>query len=108
MDESQMLKGLLEGCILAVISRGETYGYEILSLLEKGGLTEINEGTLYPILKRLEKKGFIVCRIGESPYGPKRKYFSVTDEGKQYYFLWIQTYQQLITAANHIIGGEGE
>lgn len=103
-----MLKGLLEGCILAVIAKGETYGYEILAVLEANGLQEINEGTLYPILKRLEKKNLILCRIGNSPYGPKRKYFSLSDEGSSYLVTWKQTYQQLITSANHIIWGDGE
>ena len=103
-----MLKGLLEGCILAVIAKGETYGYEILAVLEAKGLLEINEGTLYPILKRLEKKDLIRCRIGNSPYGPKRKYFSLSEEGNAYLLSWKQTYQQLITAANQIIWGEGE
>ena len=103
MDESQMLKGLLEGCILTIIAQGETYGYMILSDLEKAGLTDIHEGTLYPILKRLEQKGYIKCRIGASPYGPKRKYFSITEEGSIYIAVWKNSYQQLITSANKII-----
>jgi PadR family transcriptional regulator PadR len=103
-----MLKGLLEGCILAVISKGETYGYEILAVLEANGLQEVNEGTLYPILKRLEKKGLISCRIGNSPYGPKRKYFSISEEGSGYVVQWKQTYKQLITSANQIIWGDGK
>lgn len=106
MDESQMLKGLLEGCILAVITRGETYGYAIFSDLEAAGLVDINEGTLYPILKRLEQKGYIKCRIGISPYGPKRKYFSITEEGSAYITVWKNLYRQLIASANQIIWGE--
>jgi PadR family transcriptional regulator PadR len=106
MDESQMLKGLLEGCILAIISRGETYGYEILSDLEAGGLQDINEGTLYPILKRLEGKGYIQCRIGASPYGPKRKYISLTEDGSTFLMEWKRTYQILLTSATQIIWGD--
>jgi PadR family transcriptional regulator PadR len=103
MDESQMLKGLLEGCILTIIAQGETYGYMILSDLEKAGLIDIHEGTFYPILKRLEQKGYIKCRIGTSPYGPKRKYFSITEEGSIYITAWKKSYQQLIASANKII-----
>jgi PadR family transcriptional regulator PadR len=103
MDESQMLKGLLEGCILAIISREETYGYAILSDLEEAGMEDINEGTLYPILKRLEQKEHIQCRIGISPYGPKRKYFSITEKGSTYLAQWKASYQKLISSANQII-----
>ncbi|HKL98357.1 MAG TPA: PadR family transcriptional regulator [Mobilitalea sp.] len=108
MDESQMLKGILEGCILAVIYKGETYGYEILAILEEKGLLDINEGTLYPILKRLEKKGLIIYRIGESPYGPKRKYFSITKPGEEFLLQWKKAYRELMVAANLIIWGDGE
>ena len=55
MDESQLLKGILEGCVLKIISQEETYGYDILLKLSDAGLKNIIEGTLYPILSRLEK-----------------------------------------------------
>lgn len=55
MIPSQMLKGTLEGCILAIISKNETYGYEISKQLETYGFGEIAEGTIYPLLLRLEK-----------------------------------------------------
>ena len=83
MEESQLLKGVLEGCILSIISRGETYGYEILSELEKNGFVDILEGTLYPVLTRLDKKGDIKCRRMKSPFGPIRKYYSITEEGRR-------------------------
>ena len=73
MEESQLLRGILEGCVLAVISQNETYGYEILSNLEKEGFDMLMEGTLYPVLTRLKKKGLISCRKAKSPYGPIRK-----------------------------------
>ena len=62
MQETQLLKGILEGCVLGIIARGETYGYEILSVLESAGLDEVGEGTLYPVLTRLDKNGYIQCR----------------------------------------------
>ena len=81
MEESQLLRGILEGCVLAVIAEGETYGYEILAELEKSGFEALLEGTLYPVLTRLEKKGLIACRKAKSPYGPIRKYYSITEAG---------------------------
>jgi len=70
---------------LSIISRGETYGYEILLILNKYGFTDIYEGTLYPILTRMEKKSLISCKLEKSPLGPKRKYYTITESGKKYY-----------------------
>ena len=74
MDDSQLLRGILEGCVLSIIEKGETYGYEILAELEKQGFDNLFEGTLYPVITRLEKKAFVSCRKEKSPYGPIRKY----------------------------------
>lgn len=82
-DKSQLMKGTLEGCILKIISRKSTYGYEILEDLRKEGFEDLIEGTIYPILLRLEKKGHIKGELKESPYGPKRKYFHLTEEGQE-------------------------
>ena len=56
MDKSQLMKGILESCILKIISQSETYGYEIVDRLQENGFREVKEGTLYPLLLRLEKK----------------------------------------------------
>ena len=85
MEDSQLLRGVLEGSVLDVRSRGETYGYEIIAALERCGFDNLQEGTLYPVLTRLEKKGLITCRKEKSPYGPIRKYYSVSDEGRAYF-----------------------
>lgn len=69
MDDTQLMKGILEGCVLSIIRKGETYGYEILSVLEENGFDEIGEGTLYPVLTRLDKNGYISCRKAKSPLG---------------------------------------
>ncbi len=83
-DKSQLMRGTLEGCILKVISRKTTYGYEILEYLKKHGFSDIAEGTLYPLLLRLEKQGNIHSSLLPSPFGPRRKYFSITEKGREY------------------------
>jgi PadR family transcriptional regulator PadR len=103
MDNAQLLKGILEGCILSIISGGETYGYHILSILEKHGFTDIGEGTLYPVLTRLENKGYIICRIGKSPFGPRRKYYSITDIGLKSLKEFIISYEKIIKISESII-----
>ncbi len=106
LGDSQLLRGILEGCILAVIAKGETYGYEILTELEKNGFENLLEGTLYPVLTRLEKKNLISCRKAKSPFGPIRKYYSITEEGKIYLEDFKSGYGHIITSANTILYGE--
>ena len=105
MEESQLLRGILEGCVLAVISQNETYGYEILSNLEKEGFDMLMEGTLYPVLTRLEKKGLISCRKAKSPYGPIRKYYSITQSGLEYYQQFKISYTNITNAASRVLNG---
>ncbi len=76
-----MLKGVLEGCVMEIISRGQTYGYEIMLKLSVYGFTDISEGTIYPLLVRLEKKGLILAEFKPSPLGPSRKYYTLTSLG---------------------------
>jgi len=103
MGETQLLKGILEGCVLAIIARGETYGYDILIKLQEYSFTGIQDGTLYPLLTRLERKEFITCRIGKSPMGPKRKYYSITTSGKEYLSIFKKNYQLITEQANRIL-----
>lgn len=107
MGDSQLLRGILEGCVLAVIARGETYGYEILAELEKSGFENVLEGTLYPVLTRLEKKELILCRKDKSPYGPTRKYYSITERGRADLAEFRSSYEKVTAAAEHILEREG-
>lgn len=99
MEEAQLLKGILEGCVLSIIARGETYGYEIHAELENCGFDNLLEGTLYPVLTRLENRGYISCRKEKSPYGPIRKYYSVTMDGKRYLDEFRISYEKITGSA---------
>ncbi len=78
-----MLKGALEGCVLEIISRDKTYGYEITQQLRKIGFCDVVEGTVYTILVRLEKNGFVDIEKKPSDIGPPRKFYSLTHEGQK-------------------------
>lgn len=106
LEDAQLLKGILEGCTLAVIAGGETYGYEILARLEQAGFSGLLEGTLYPVLTRLEKKGEIACRKAKSPYGPMRKYYSLTPDGERSLAAFRESYEKIMAAASTILKGE--
>ncbi|WNB93945.1 PadR family transcriptional regulator [Bacillus sp. NEB1478] len=88
---TEMLKGSLEGCVLEIISRHETYGYEITRRLNELGFTEVVEGTVYTILVRLEKKKLVNIVKKPSDMGPPRKFYSLNEDGRQELELfWIK------------------
>ena len=107
MIPSQMLKGTLEGCILKVISEKETYGYEISESLKEYGFLEISEGTIYPMLLRLEKNGLIVAVKKDSPVCPKRKYFSLTKDGENELKEFYSNLIELSQAVNCVLKNGG-
>lgn len=100
---SQLLKGLLDGCILAVIEQESVYGYTLSQRLDEHGLTEISEGTIYPILLRLQRNGYIVGEMRPSDTGPNRKYYSLTEEGEKALTRMKLEWQELFPAVNDIL-----
>lgn len=82
-DITELLKGVLEGCVLEYISRNPTYGYEITQQLHALGFSEVVEGTVYTILVRLEKSKLIHSTKQPSTLGPPRKFYSLTELGVQ-------------------------
>lgn len=80
---TEMLKGVLEGCILEIINRKETYGYEITKELNDLGFTGVVEGTVYTILLRLEKNKLVEVEKKRSEIGPPRKFFTLTALGQE-------------------------
>ncbi|MEE1315201.1 MAG: PadR family transcriptional regulator [Faecalimonas sp.] len=103
MEDTQLMKGILEGCVLSVIARGETYGYEILSVLEQEGFTDLGEGTLYPVLTRLDKHQYITCRKAKSPLGPIRKYYTITPSGLERLESFKQQFCSVVQSANQVL-----
>lgn len=78
--KSQMRKGMLEYCVLLLLSKGEFYASDIIEQLKKANLIVV-EGTLYPLLTRLKKEGMVSYRWIESTQGPPRKYYILSEEG---------------------------
>lgn len=78
---TELLKGVLEGSVLKVISQKPTYGYDITQQLRKLGFEDVVEGTVYTILLRLEKNGFVNTEKRPSEVGPPRKFYSLTESG---------------------------
>lgn len=79
---SQLLKGIMDGCVLAVIEKEAVYGYELSKKLQDVGLGDVSEGTIYPVLLRLQKNELIRGEMKPSESGPNRKYYYLTESGK--------------------------
>lgn len=80
---TEMLKGVLEGCVLEIIGREETYGYEITRKLNALGFADVVEGTVYTILLRLEKNRLVDTSKKPSEVGPPRKFYALNDAGRE-------------------------
>jgi len=100
--QTQMRKGILEFCILHIISRGEVYTTDLIDELQKAQLT-IVEGTLYPLLNRLKNANLASYKWVESDAGPPRKYYSITPEGLEFLDELNKTWENLGTSVNQII-----
>mgnify|MGYP000094272724 CR=1 FL=1 len=107
MIPSQMLKGTLEGCVLAALREQECYGYEISQRLESHGFGRIPEGTVYPLLLRLQKRGAITVSYRASSGGPERKYYALTDLGRGELTEFCSHYQELTRAVDALMKATG-
>jgi PadR family transcriptional regulator, regulatory protein PadR len=96
---SQMRKGVLEYCILSIIKNNDAYASDILGTLKTAKLIVV-EGTLYPLLTRLKNDGLLSYRWEESTSGPPRKYYSLTEIGKDFLKQMDTTWTELVTAVS--------
>ena len=107
--QSQMLKGILEGCILSLMENREVYGYELSTLLEQSGLTFVSEGSIYPLLLRMQKEQLIegTLRSDAGSGGPPRKYYTLTAKGQDTLSLFKQHWGTLKHSVDHILNNGG-
>ncbi|MCU9612659.1 PadR family transcriptional regulator [Caldibacillus lycopersici] len=104
---SQLLKGIMDGCVLAVIEKEPVYGYVLSKKLQDIGLVDVTEGTIYPVLLRLQKKGFIVGEMQPSEAGPNRKYYYLTSEGKEELELIIEEWDNIASPIEKLFKRRG-
>ena len=99
--KAQMRKGILEYCILSILSKNDAYASDIIKELKEAKLIVV-EGTLYPLLTRQKNAGFLGYRWEESTQGPPRKYYTITDEGKKFLDEMHRSWNELVEAINTI------
>jgi len=105
---SQLLKGVLDMCLLAVIAEEPSYGYEMVRKLMDRGLDLVSEGTIYPALSRMQRNGLIESYLVASAEGPARKYYRLKDTGATALDEWSDAWRRLSNGVEHVLGGESE
>jgi PadR family transcriptional regulator PadR len=101
--ESQLLKGILEGCTLALLDTEGTYGYAVVERLREAGFDDIREATVYPILKRLEQKGLLAFKRQPSELGPPRKVYALTESGRRELFSFTESWQKIRSVVDTLL-----
>ena len=99
---TQLRRGLVELCVLAILRRGEAYGYEIVERLNGDAKLEVSESTVYPILARLHREKHLVQRRVASPNGPPRRYFQLTQAGLHRYERMLEEWESLNSCVHHL------
>ena len=101
--EIQLKKGALELCVLALLSQHDSYAYEIASRLADS--IGMGEGTIYPLMRRLQNDGLVETYLVESPSGPSRKYYRLTEAGKSSFSSQKTAWSSFSGAVESILGG---
>lgn len=99
----QLKKGTLELCVLSMLSRADRYGFELVGAISAE--IEISEGTIYPLLKRIKDDGCVSTYLQESPGGPPRKYYRITDYGRQKLASLEDEWRNIAKGIDNIIKG---
>jgi PadR family transcriptional regulator, regulatory protein PadR len=103
---TEMLKGTLEGIVLAILSVRAAYGYEITAWLRDQGFSDIAEGTVYALLVRVEQRGFVDVEKIPSEKGPPRKMYSLNAQGREYLDEFWRTWRFLTERLSQLNEGE--
>lgn len=101
---SQLKKGVLELCVLSLLSKKDYYGYELVNEISKD--IKISDGTIYPILRRLNQEGLFETYLQESQEGPPRKYYKLTSIGYRTKDQLIDEWNEFVDGVNNIIEGD--
>jgi PadR family transcriptional regulator, regulatory protein PadR len=98
----QLKKGALDLCVLALLSRGESYAYEIASTLVDA--VGMGEGTIYPLMRRMQNDGLVATRLEESSSGPSRKYYRLTAAGRAALEAHRRDWRAFVDAVEQLLG----
>ncbi len=106
--ETQLRKGIVELAVLATIAEGEAYGYGIVVRLQGISGLQFTESTVYPVLARLAREGFLAIRIEPSPAGPSRRYYRLTAEGRRRFDAMAEGWRTVSDSLSNLLKGVRE
>ena len=98
------MRGVLDMCLLALIAEEPCYGYEMVRKMEERGLELVGEGSIYPLLSRLQKDGSIEGYAVPSKEGPKRKYYRTLPKGEEQLRAWRDEWEDFSSAVGRVVG----
>ncbi len=107
---SEMLRGNTETIILAILMKGDSYGYAVLKRIndQGGGIFDLKDATIYTTIKRMENDGLITTYWGDDTQTARRKYYHITEEGKRNYQERLEEWNKVNHILNNLIRGENE
>jgi PadR family transcriptional regulator len=104
-SKNELLKGTLDMLVLQTLNAGSLHGYAIAQQIENlsGDLLRVEQGSLYPALERLQKRGWITAKWGESPTGRRARYYTLTAAGRKQLGLEISSFDAMLVAINRVL-----
>lgn len=106
MDATQLLKGVLDVAVLAVIEHEDGYGYDVVRRLRSHGLSDVGDASVYGTLRRLYAAGALTSYVVPSEEGPHRKYYGITPQGRQMLELQRKVWSEFSRTMDHLLAGE--
>ncbi|WP_433348754.1 PadR family transcriptional regulator [Micromonospora sp. CA-111912] len=101
--QTQLLRGALDMCMLALLAKEPAHGYELVRRLNAAGLEAVGYGTVYPLLTRMRRLGLVVDKVEDSPTGPPRKVYAITQEGQGRLTAWTRQWTRFTDTINATI-----
>jgi PadR family transcriptional regulator PadR len=108
VDTTQLLKGVLDLAVLAVLSERDSYGYDVVRRLRDSGLSDVGDASVYGTLRRLFQAGALTSYVVPSGEGPHRKYYGLNDRGREALAQSAQTWAALAAALNQLLDGRSK
>ncbi len=103
MDTTQVLKGVLDTAVLAVLAKASTYGYDLVRQLREAGLEDVGDASVYGTLRRLFSGGYLTSEIVPSDEGPARKYYGINAAGRDLLARSTKTWNHLSSVMNDLL-----
>lgn len=97
----QFKKGVLELCVLSLLTKRDFYGYELVEYISQH--IDISDGTIYPLLRRFRADGYVTTYLQESQEGPPRKYYKIKEDGRQAFKELLKEWEEFTARVNEII-----